>query len=426
MRKEYRIRKRKEAIERKRKERMRKEQAEYTYKKVFTMQHFVAALKKSIKGVKWKASVQNHIANATTKLFSSYINMKKRKLPTLISDKEISIRERGKRRIIFPIHIRDRIIQKVLCDYALLPILTKHLIYDNGASLEDKGVEFSRRRILQHLINAVKEFGTDFVILSFDFKNYFNSIPHKTCRMILERYIYDKEIIETTMQIIKAHHRKMISKIKDKEERKLKLQMLDNDELCGICLGSQVSQVMALIVVNDIDHFIKDKMGCKYYERYMDDGVVILKTKEEAHELFCGMKEIADSLGLKFNEEKTHIVKATRGFTFLKVKYNITKDGKILRRLTRKGIVRMRRKLKKYKAKVINKEMTLDNVYDSMQAWIAHSKVAKSYTTQKNMLKLYDDLYNGYRITRKWKRMNGGKNVLQTDRWSKYRWRDIA
>jgi len=75
---------------------------------------------------------------------------------------------------------------------------------------------------------------------------------------------------------------------------------------------------------------------------------------------------VCDSLGLKFNLKKTHITKVSKGFTFLKVRYRVTATGKIIKTLTRKGIVRMRRKLKKFRKKVDEGIMTLDNVYDSM------------------------------------------------------------
>ena len=299
------------------------------------------------------------------------------------------------------------------------------MIYDNGASLEGKGVLFTRNRIYHHLRNAIKEFGTDFYVLSFDFKNFFNSVPHRTCREMLTRYIYDQEIIDITMDMIKSHHKVKIMKIADKAERQMMLKKLENDELCGICLGSQVSQIMALVIVNDIDHYIKDVKKCKYYCRYMDDGNIFLKTKEELQELFEGMKEISDRLGLQFNETKTHITKISKGFTFLKIKYSVTNTGKIVRILTRKGTVRMRRKLKKFKPKVDSGELTLDNVYDSMQSWLAHSEIANSYITVKNMIKPYNALYGGYRITKKWKKyINGGKNgeLLQVDKWADYRW----
>lgn len=428
MNKQWRIRLKKERIQNHKKEKMKEEQKEYTYDKVFTFQHFLKVYPKCVKGVNWKASVQNYIINSVLKLYNDFISIRNRKLPTPVSDKEIVLYERGKPRIITPIHIKDRVIQKVLCDYALVPILSKKLIYDNGASLEGKGVLFSRNRMLKHLKEAIKEYGTDFYVLSFDFKSFFDSIPHRTCREMLNRYIYDKEIIELTMDIIKSPYRVRINKIKNKEEKRKLLKQLDNDELCGICLGSQVSQIMALVIANDIDHYIKDVKKCKFYGRYMDDGDVFLKTKEELYELLQGMKEICDRLGFKFNERKTHITKISKGFTFLKVHYSVTNTGKIVKVLVHKGTVRMRRKLKKFEAKVNNNRMTLDNIYDSMQSWVAHSKVANSYITVKSMLKIYNEKYGGYKITKKWEHVKGGKNgeLLQADKWAEYRWGCIA
>lgn len=392
-----------------------------SYDYVFQLKHFVDVLPKCLKGVSWKASVQNYYMTAIRKMYQDYTSIvKERKLPNVISTENKSIHERGKERIIVSIHIRDRVIQKVLCDYLLVPILLPKLIYDSGASIKNKGVSFARSRMLKHLKEAIKEYGTDFYVLSFDFKSFFDSIPHKTCRMMLERYIYDKEIVEITMDIIKSPYFSKVKKIKNKEQREIELEKLRNDEYCGICLGSQVSQIMALIAPNDLDHYIKDKRKIKHYIKYMDDGIILAKTKEELNDLYEGMKDVCNNLGLVFNAKKTHITKIRKGFTFLKVRYFVTDTGKIVRKLVRQGTVRMRRKLKKFRVKVDNGEIDLDNVYDSMQSWLEHAKIANSYTTVKNMMKLYKELFGGYKITKKWK--NGGNANVQADKWAEYRW----
>jgi len=36
-------------------------------------------------------------------------------------------------------------------------------------------------------------------------------------------------------------------------------------------LGSQTSQLFALLTLNEVDHFIKETLHIKYYGRYMDD-----------------------------------------------------------------------------------------------------------------------------------------------------------
>ena len=192
----------------------------------------------------------------------------------------------------------------------------------------------------------------------------------------------------------------------------------------GICLGSQISQIMALAVPNKLDHFVKDKRSVKYYIRYMDDGVILSNDKQFLHNLYQEMKLICDDLGLVFNERKTKVVKMSRGFVFLKVRYRVTQSGKVLKTLTRAGIVRMRRKLKKFRKQVDIGKMSYDDVFNSFQSWLAHSKIAMSYNTKKSMFKLYNELYGGYKVTKKYERIKGGKadELLQTDKWHEYRW----
>lgn len=77
--------------------------------------------------------------------------------------------------------------------------------------------------------------------------------------------------------------------------------------------------------------------------------------------------------------------------------------------------------------KVDRGEMKLDDVYNSMQSWLAHAKLANSYHTVKSMLELYNDLFDGYKITkqyfRKQKRKGGHNNeILQSDKWADFRW----
>jgi hypothetical protein len=282
-------------------------------------------------------------------------------------------------------------------------VTQSHLIFDNGASTKGKGTDFARNRIYKQLQGAVKEYGSDFYILKFDFKSYFDSIPHRTCIKVLNEMFDDKRIVGFITRSIKSYPLAEAANIQDATEREKQTKYIMDNNGRGICLGSQISQVMALVVPNVLDHFIKDECRIKYYERYMDDGIIMSNDKEFLKELLTSMKEIIEHLGLKFNEKKTYITKSTKGFTFMKVRYFVSKgDGKIIRKLDSNGTVRMRRKLKKYKGLVENGRMSLDDVYASMQSWLEHSKIAKSYKTRKSMLKLYDKLFDGYKITRYW------------------------
>ena len=372
---------------------------------VITFQNYVDALRKCNKGVGYKYSTQEFNMTAIEQIHKIIQTIESGTVPSPNRLVKVVINERGKERIITPIIYYDRITQRVLCDNALVPCIGHSLIYDNGASTKGKGVDFARKRILHHLRKAVKQYGNDFYVLVFDFKSFFDSIEHSACYDVLNITFEDERIVSATMDIIKSYP---ITEIKqempDCPERIEYINMIQENKGVGICLGSQISQVMALSVPNKVDHLVKDKWSVSGYERYMDDGVLIHKSKKFLQEVLTDIIEMARSLGLKLNLKKTRIVKAAKGFTFLKVKYFVSNSGKIIRKLVRTGIVRMRRKLKKFKGLVDAEKMSLEDVYASMQSWLEHARIAKSYQTKKRMLKLYDELFGGYKITRKYRR----------------------
>lgn len=164
------------------------------FDKVITFQHYLAALEKCQIGVNWKGSVQLYTENAITEISKTIDKLYNYELPKISSVKRITLYERGKERVIVPITIKDRMTQRVICDYSLIPIFKDKLIYDNGASTKGKGVDFTRKRVEKHFREAIKEYGADnLYALTFDFKSFFNSIPHQTCLNVLSENYTDKE-----------------------------------------------------------------------------------------------------------------------------------------------------------------------------------------------------------------------------------------
>lgn len=110
-------------------------------------------------------------------------------------------------------------------------------------------------------------------------------------------------------------------------------------------------------------------------------------------ELLGGMKIICSKLGLQFSEKKTRIAHVNEGFTFLKVRYLVLPSGKVVRKLSRKGVVRMRRRLKKLKRMVDNGILATSDAFASYQSWDAHSRCADSFRTRNEMRTLYNTLF---------------------------------
>lgn len=137
--------------------------------------------------------------------------------------------------------------------------------------------------------------------------------------------------------------------------------------LKGLGLGSVVSQFNAIIYINKIDHFIKHKF--KYYGRYMDDSYIIARDKEELKQFFEVLKIKYADLRIILNEKKTKIVPLSQGFTFLKTRYKIAKNNKIIKKPCRSSITRARRRFSRMIKLIKTGEMTTEDFRRAYYSW---------------------------------------------------------
>lgn len=74
-------------------------------------------------------------------------------------------------------------------------------------------------------------------------------------------------------------------------------------------------------------------------------------------------------LRLEINIEKTHITKLTHGFTWLQVKYNVTKTGHVIKRMAHGKVMRERRRLKAFRRMMDAGQMTENDIWLAYQSW---------------------------------------------------------
>ena len=103
----------------------------------------------------------------------------------------------------------------------------------------------------------------------------------------------------------------------------------------GISIGSVCSQMLAIFYLNDFDHLIKEKLGCKYYIRYIDDGIILMDNKEKLKKVFNVLKKEIKDYKLEFNS-KTKIYKSLEGFSFLGISYYVF-NNRIIKRISKRN-----------------------------------------------------------------------------------------
>ena len=345
------------------------------HEKVFSYENLYAAYKKCRRNVSWKASVQKYITEAPLMVYETWERLQKGtyKSPPFF---EFDVFERGKKRHIRSTTIHERVVQAALCENALIPMLCRSFIYDNGACRKKKGYDHALRRMVCCVERHIREHGTTGAILLADASKFFDSIPHRVVDELMDKTFHDERIVTLT--------KRMVHQFDEAAEPGCGI---------GLGLGSPISQTFAPAALDRLDHHIKDALGIKGYVRYMDDFFVLGEDKDVLRALVSDIRAQMGHVGMKLNERKTGVVPLRDTFTWLKVRVDITETGGKSLRIARSSVTRQRRRLKKLAAKVRCGAMSAARIENSMQSWWAHAKRFRSRRTRGSMAALYQDLF---------------------------------
>lgn len=339
---------------------------------IFTLESLNKAFYKVSKISKWKESTQRYRSNLLINNVDLLDSLYDRNYQ-VSKTSDFTICERGKVRDINAPSIRDRLVQKVLCEEVLTPILTRYLIYDNFASLKYRGTSFARKRVEVFLRRYIKEYGSDGYVLQIDIKSFFASIDHEILKKLVREKLYKHNVGESILNLIDY----IIDTSSDSDK--------------GLNLGSEVPQILAIFYLTRVDTYIKYAKSVKFYGRYMDDLIILGTDKEFLKELLVGIRIELNKLKLEVNSKKTHITKLRRGFTYLKVKYSIVGNF-IIKRPAREKITRERRRLKAYKNLITSGKMSKTDVRNYYTSW-RNSIIVHDCNKYKRTLKALDDLF---------------------------------
>lgn len=342
------------------------------FESLFSFHNLYKSGKKVCNHARWKTSVitfERMLLKKVTEIYSK-IHKGLRKFPGFHS---WVTTDRGKARDINSLPIFERALQKCLCFYLLIPLLSQSFINDNGACIKYKGMSFTLNRLKKQLSCHYRKFGLNGGIYQFDFKEYFLSLPHEQLKERLRKKIKDDKIYDLASSFVD-----------DFQHMKGNI-----DKHRGVSLGTEISYILALEYVNPLDHYIKEILRVKGYARYMDDGYIIADSIEKLKEFQKLVHAFVETLGIKLHDKKDKITPFKHhSFTFLKMRVHMDENGKVILRLSRKSIKTMRIKLKKFRKWLdTNKKKNWDinDIIASYQSWRAYAKQCDSYRTLHNM-----------------------------------------
>lgn len=366
------------------------------------------AYKASVKGSKWKETTQKFMLNFLRYIFQIQDDLINRTLKNGNTD-EFSLSERGRIRPITSLQTKDRIVRHVLCDEILLPEVKKKIIYDNGASIKNRGISHSRKRFEVHLRKYYQEYGNEGYILFGDFSKFYDNIIHEIAKRELLKLFDDDEFIDWLLTLIFDGFKIDVSYMTEEEYstcmtdlfNKLEYRNIPKEKHTGkkfmeksVNIGDQLSQIIGIYYPYRIDNYVKYVRSQKCYGRYMDDWYIMNPSKEVLLDILENIGIIAKELGIHINEKKTRIVKISGTYKYLQIKYTLTAEGKIIKRINPERVTAMRRKLKKLAVKVENGEVLYDNVENMFRSWMGSFYKLLSRKQRENLICLFEELFN--------------------------------
>ena len=190
--------------------------------------------------------------------------------------------------------------------------------------------------------------------LKADIKHYFQEVNHEVLISIIRKKVADEKVID------------LIRKI------------LNNSGLRkGMPLGNLTSQFFANVYLNELDYFVKHSLKAKYYIRYVDDFVILHKSREQIELWKQKINDfLINELKIELHPEKSKVIPLSKGIDFVGFR-----NFYYYRLLRKRNILKMKSKITDF----YEGNLSMSRILESFQGWSAYAKWADSFKLRKNL-----------------------------------------
>lgn len=260
----------------------------YTYNKTYEWGNLKVAEESATKGKLQRHHVKHHVYNRIQNLWEIQNGLIDGSIKTDKYKHKKLLSGQGKLRDIAMLNFHPNHIYHQSLVVAGEDRIEKTLIYDTYASRKGKGQTAGALRVKQWLEEHPEE---TLWYAQGDVMKYYESMSHNVVRKSLEAIFKDKRYVNAMMEPLEVFSNK------------------------GIPLGIRPSQTIGNLVLSAFDHWAKEVMKATFYIRYMDDFVVLCRTKGEAKRFMRLAKEELSAIGFSIHIPKVH--RMSSGLSYL-------------------------------------------------------------------------------------------------------------
>ncbi len=343
------------------------------YDRVCSFENLWLASRNARKGKRLKPQVVDFEFNLEANLFRLQEELKNERY-AFGGYRQFTIHE-PKERIISAAPYSDRVVHHALCN-VIEPILDRAMIYDSYACRVNKGSHRAIERAHHFLRGSAW-------VLKLDMKKYFFSVDHEILKRDLSRKIGDAKVMKLVSEILRTYN-----------SPSEYYQMFDDDTLFdivrprGLPIGNLTSQLFANYYLSGLDRFIKEKLKCGKYLRYMDDCLVFSGAKSELTHAKIEIDGYLAVRRLVLHPQKTQIFPQKNGVSFLG--FHLYPHSK---RILRSNLQRFKQRMKKQSIRMRNGDADMHNVLCSLNAWLG-------YADKRRNKQLINELLEHIRFTK--------------------------
>jgi len=227
----------------------------YIYEKIYDIENIKVAIKNASKKKRNQIRVQKIINNDD--FYAKEISKSLKNMTFKTSEYVINRIKDGankKERIIYkPKFYPDQIVHWALMQQ-IQPIIMKGMYEYSCGSIPGRGTSYGQK----HLRNWLdKDHKNTKYCLKMDVKKFYPSVDNETLKNKFRNKIKDEKCLWLINKIINSAK--------------------------GLPIGNYTSQWFSNFYLQDLDHFIKEKLKVKYYMRYVDDLVLLGSNKKKLH-----------------------------------------------------------------------------------------------------------------------------------------------
>lgn len=299
-----------------------------------------------------------------------------------------------KPREVWAADFRDRVVHHFLHN-AIAARFEATFIADTCACIPGRGTMYAAERLESKVRGITQNWKQPAHYLKMDLANFFVSIDKRVLWELLKAKITEPEWLWLA-GVILWHDPREDYELRGKPEL-LGLvpphkRLTNQPAHLGLPIGNLPSQFFANVLMSPFDQFVKHRLRCRHYARYVDDFVLL---HEDPRQLTAWEREITEwlpaNLGLQVNPKKTIRQPVDRGVDF--VGQVILPHRRIVRRRTlRNAIQRIKTGSPDSLFETINSYyglLTQASHSHNDRARLSHAVLARGHVVNGDLTKTY-------------------------------------